>query len=403
VAEKLQELKNMQCQDDLFSYERYTECGSDNICNIITGHSGNEQKCIVWGVNHYLSLNRNESVLEKAKKAIDKFGTGSGTSAVSGGMSALHKQLELRIAKMLNKEEVVLFPTGFTANSGTIAGLATNKSLFLIDREAHASIIDGCKTSGMKYTSFKHNNVKDLENKLRDYSADYDNIIVIVESAYSMSGELSPLKEIVALKKKYHFYIIVDEAHSFGFYGEKGSGYCSESGVSDDIDFITGTLSKATASIGGYVATKEKFCTLIRYSCPAYLFQACTPPADIAVVLACLDEIEDNPGLIRQLHENNKYFREKLTAAGFYLGKSESPIVPVYIDNLDALFHIEKELYKNGIFTVAVRYPAVKLHEGRLRFIVNVRHTKEQMDKTVECLVEASKKHGFDVSNKHNK
>ncbi|MBF0555538.1 MAG: aminotransferase class I/II-fold pyridoxal phosphate-dependent enzyme [Nitrospirae bacterium] len=399
IANHILELRDLQCKEEMYSHSRYTEKGSDVVCNIITGCNTKEKKCIVWCVNHYLGLNRNKKVIDAAKKALDEYGTGCGTSALSGGMTSLHKMLEMRLADLIGKECVTLFPTGYTANLGLLSGIAGKGSFILFDRESHASIVDGAKLSGNKYLPFNHNDVEDLDSKLNKYTKEYENIFVVVESAYSMSGDLSPLKEIVELKQKYKFYLIVDEAHTFGFYGKKGSGYRNELGVTEEVDFIVGTLSKATASIGGYVASQEKYDILLHWSATPFIFQACTPPSDIAASLACLDEIETNTELAIKLHNNNKHFRSLLTKAGFDLRNSQSPIVPVYIEDFEALLNISKDLYINGIFTNAIFYPAVKRTEGRLRFILNVGHTMEQMERTVACLLEAVKKYGVDITN----
>jgi len=167
----------------------------------------------------------NKNVIEKVKKAIDKYGTGSGTAAMSGGMSTLHKKIEKRTAKIAGKESSVLFSTGYTANLGAISSLVGKNGLLLVDREAHRSIFDGCKLSDSKYFPFKHNDVRDLESSLESFSGEFENVFVFVDAAYSMSGEFAPLNEIVELKKKHKFYLFVDEAHSFGIYGENGSGY----------------------------------------------------------------------------------------------------------------------------------------------------------------------------------
>jgi glycine C-acetyltransferase len=298
------------------AHDRYLESGPSTIMNVITENSGNKKECILWCVNHYLSLNRNPTVIEKACNSLHQFGTGCGTSAVSCGMTALHKQIEKRVAKLVGKEEAILFPTGFTANVGSISYIAGNKDMIIFDRECHSSIINGIRLSGAKWVAFKHGNTVDLEKKLRKYENSFENIFVVVESAYSMSGDLSPLKEIVNLKKSYNFYLYVDEAHTFGIYGEKGQGYCYEQGVTDEVDFIMSTLSKATSSIGGFFASKHKYCSLLRWS-DLYMFQACLTPPDAAVILACLDEIENNPSMIKELHAKNRYMRELLISKKF--------------------------------------------------------------------------------------
>jgi len=393
IAEALQELKDLQNNEGRFPYDRYSEAGSDSQATYITEASQVKKECIVWCLNHYLAMNRNPRVIQRAKEALEKFGTGCGTSAMSGGMNALHKALEVRVAKMLNKEKAILFPTGYTANLGAISALVGPKDLILFDHEAHASIIDGSTFSGKKWMAFHHNDVANLEAKLAKQIPNYENIFVVVESAYSMSGDLSPIKEIAALKKKYKFLLYVDEAHTFGLYGEHGEGYCVEQGVADDVDFIMSTLSKATGSVGGFIATKKKYCTLIQTYARPYIFQACVSPAAAAGALAALDEIDENPGLIKELHAKNAYFRKRLTDAGFDLGKSQSPAVPFYVRDLSILYPFAQELYENGIFSVSVAYPAVKRTEGRIRFTVNLSHTQEHLDKTADLLTVLGKKY----------
>lgn len=378
--------------DNAFAFDRYLENGASTFMNVVTEHSGTKKECILWCVNHYLSLNRNTNVIEKACSALRQFGTGCGTSASSCGMSSLHKDIEKRVAQLVGKENAVLFPTGFTANLGSISYLAGNKDLIVFDRECHSSIINGIKLSEAKWISFKHNNVADLEIKLKKYESFYENIIVVVESAYSMSGDLSPLKEITSLKKSYKFYLYVDEAHTFGIYGEKGQGYCYAQGVTDEVDFIMSTLSKATASIGGFFAAKQKYCSLLKWS-DSYVFQACITPADAAVILASLDEIENNPLMIEELHAKNHYMRELLRAKGFDLGNSRSPIIPIFIEDHNKLRRIVNELYHQGIYSTPIVFPAVKVNNGRIRLILNYAHTKEQIDYTVQVLGEVCKKY----------
>lgn len=385
-AQTVQDFIDKENQSIGNAYDRYLESGSATSMNVVTEHSGEKIECILWNVNHYLSLNRNPNVIEKACHALKQFGTGSGTSASSCGMTSLHKEIEHKISKLVGKDNAVLFPTGFTTNLGAISFLVGDKDLVLFDRECHSSIINGIRLSKAKKSiSFKHNNVADLEAKLQRFEDIFENIFVIVESAYSMSGDLSPLRDITDLKTSHKFYLYVDEAHTFGIYGEKGQGYCYELGVSNQVDFIISTLSKATASIGGFFAADQKYCSLLRFSDP-YLFQACLTPADAAATLASLEEIESNPLMISDLHAKNMYMRELLTSKGFNLGSSRSPIIPIFIGDHRKLLHVVNELYLHGIYSTPLVFPAVKMSEGRIRLIINYAHTKEQIDYTVQKL-----------------
>jgi len=378
---------------NLCSYNRYLKNSSDARAEVFTSSNPNPTNCSIWSINHYLGLNRHPYVIAKAKEALDTYGTGCGTSAMSGGHSQVHKDLQKRFAKLFGQEECLLFSTGFTANASTIATLCKgNETLIMIDRDCHASIVEGCKTSNSKFIPFKHNSVSDLEAKLKRYSPKHVNTLVIVESAYSMEGDIAPLKEMVELKKKYNFLLYVDEAHTFGFYGKDGAGLCNELGIADDVDFIMTTLSKSTASIGGIIATSKEFASFLKWS-NAYLFQAAIPPADAVVADACLDLIQNDPALIQSLWDKTRYLRGKLIDLGLDVGNSQSPIVPVYIRDPEILKNMEKDLFERGIFTVAITYPAVKATEVRFRFIVNNSHTIQDIDNLINILYELAKKY----------
>lgn len=393
ITDKLYHHVNEQIRHGVYSNDRYTELGSDVAGTIVSESSNSKNECILWCINHYLGLNRNQNVINKVCEAVQKFGTGCGTSAISGGMSSLHKAVELKLKNLIGKESVMLFPTGYTANLGFLSAFPGQNDLILFDRESHASLIDGIKMSGKKWIPFKHNNVNDLLAKLQKYSSNYENIFVVVESAYSMSGDLAPLQEIIELKQKHKFFLYVDEAHTFGIYGKNGSGYCNELGIVDQVDFIAATLSKATASIGGFIATKSKYIPLLQWRANTYVFQACLTPPDAAAILASLEEIENNPQIIEQLHQNNRYMRKRLTSIGFNLGTSLSPIIPIFMSDEAKMLSFNKELFARGIFSVTLFYPIVKPKEGRIRLILSAAHTREQIDKTVDTLHELAIKY----------
>jgi glycine C-acetyltransferase len=387
VADELQRIKEEQARAHLFAADLFTEEGSNAVADIVSGTTGESRECIIWSLNLYLGLNRNPNVLEKVRDAVTRYGTGAGTSPPSGGMSRLHHTLETRIAAMVGKQKALVFSTGYAANLGALSALPGPKDLILLDRESHASMIDGVRLSGKKWLVFGHNDVADLEQKLERYAPHHENVFVAVEGAYSMSGDLAPLKEIAALKRKHRFFLYVDEAHTFGFYGERGAGWCKAQGVTDDVDFIMSTFSKSTASIGGFVACEEKYATLLQATSTPYIFQACLPPPDAAAILASLDEIQNQPAHAEALHDNNRYMRHALAERGFDLGHSQSPVIPVYVPDLEKLYRLCAHIYLEGVFTVPVVYPAVGANEGRLRFIVNAHHSRAQIDRTVDVLV----------------
>jgi len=384
-----------QVQSNIYSNDRYTEFGSDVVGNIVSESTDAKNECILWCINHYLGLNRNKNVINKVCEAVKIYGTGCGTSAISGGMSSLHKAIELKLKNLIGKESVMLFPTGYTTNLGFWSAFPGKKDLILFDRESHASLIDGIKMSTSKWIPFKHNNIFDLQRKLEKFIGDFENIFVVVESAYSMSGDLAPLLEIIKLKQQYKFFLYVDEAHTFGIYGKNGSGYCNELDIVDQVDFISATLSKATASIGGFIATKSKYIPLLQWRAKTYVFQACLTPPDAATILASLEEIEQNPQIITSLHENNQYMRQKLINLGFDLGASQSPIIPIFFPDEAKMMSLNKDLFAHGIFSVTLVHPIVKQKEGRIRFILSAAHTKAQIDKTVDILYQLSLKYNI--------
>ncbi len=403
IADAMDDLRTRQLDEGIFAFDSFTRTGSDACSPMSAGALGDSSReCVIWSINHYLGLNRHPYVIEKAAAAVREFGTGCGTSAISGGTNLLHKQIEAKLGEWLGKDGVMLFPTGFTANMGVLAALCQQEDHVLIDDESHASIRDGVRLSrARKWIAFQHNSIADIERKLEASSRECaGKIVVVVESAYSMSGDICPLRDLVALKKHYDFLLVVDEAHSFGLYGESGRGLCHQEGVTAEVDFILSTFSKATASIGGFVATARKYVSYFQWSSNAYAFQACFSPADAAAILASMEVMEREPGIISDLHEKNRYMRMLLREAGFDLGTSESPIIPVYIPVTTKLLKICFELFKGGVFSVPVAHPMVREHEGRIRFIVNGRHTYEQIDKTVGLLRRLAVTYGLHADQK---
>lgn len=369
-----------------WAFHLHLQRGADATARVVAA-SGAERDCILWTHNVYLGLNREPSVIEKTIRALETYGTGAGASPPVGGFTGIHDVLARRLARMLGKETALLFSTGYAANVSALSGLPARGDLVLLDRECHASMFQGAALSGAKWMVFRHNDLADLEQMLEREGRNHPNVFVAVESAYSMSGDLCPLAELVSLKRRHGFRLYVDEAHTFGFYGTKGRGYCDEQGVLHEVDFVTSTFSKATAALGGFVAGKASHCTLLGLSASSYLAQACFPPAVAATVLASLDEIETNAALAAALHANNRYLRRRLDEAGFELGTSRSPIIPIRVADVAVLYELAARLADDGIFAQPITEPGVSRGESRLRFIVTARHTRAQIDVTVESLV----------------
>lgn len=382
-----------QNKKGVFPYNRFLKNGSRTLSKIISPDEGKEKDCIVWCNNHYLGLNRNKEVIRYAKQILEEYGSGCGTSAASGGFSEIHKLLESEVAKFTRRESVILYPTGYTANTGAIGTLASPGDMIIVDRDSHASMIDGIKMSGAEFRVFKHLDTDHLESILKKIDQnEYNNVFVLTESVFSMSGEEAPLQEICRLKQTHDFFLYVDEAHAFGFYGEKGSGLCEQTGQSHNVDFMMSTLSKATASIGGFIACDRQYSSYLRINSNPYLFQACLTPVDAAVNIAALKIIQSDKLPMTRLWKHTNKLRNLLINNGFNVGGSRSPIVPVYISEEEKLALFCRELYLNGIFTNWISYPAVRKRMGRLRFVVTANHTDEQIEKTVDVLRDLGKR-----------
>ncbi|MFK7798542.1 MAG: aminotransferase class I/II-fold pyridoxal phosphate-dependent enzyme [Aureispira sp.] len=379
-------------ETDSYCYDRFVEQSSSSIGNV--GSSvGDVERKYIWCTNHYLGLNRHPSIIEATVETTRKYGTGSGSSAMSGGRCGLHLEIENFLKAYLNKTDVVLFPTGYTTNLGMLSTIVQKNDVIISDSENHASIIDGIKLSNKPKLIFKHNDVSSLEEQLKKVKGQYTNTFVIVESAYSMSGDLAPIKEIVALKEKYDFYLYLDEAHTIGFYGENGRGLANEYGVLDQVDFLAGTFSKSCASVGGFCAFNSRFRTFVTCRASSYIFQAAFPPPAAATTLAALKLFSTDGSFAKRLHEKNQYMRKALQKAGFNLGTSQSPVIPIFIPDVERLTQFETEMYQKGIFAVSIIYPAVQPHEGRIRFTVTDSHSYEDIDNTVQILQELAEKH----------
>ena len=372
-------------------YSKVLRTGSATRGTVTDAYNDEEQEAIIWTTNLYLGLNRDKEVIEEASKALQQFGTGMGTSAAASGMTDLHLQFEKEFAELVGKPGACLFPTGYTANVGAVAGLLGKNDVVVIDQLCHASIVDGARLCGATIRTFQHNNSSDLQAVLESEASPYRTILVVLEGVYSMGEGAAPVAEIVRTAKKYNALVLVDEAHSFGFYGERGAGICAAQGITEQVDFIMTTLSKALGSLGGVVAAREEHIDLLKSSARAYIFQASISPADMAAALTALHRIRSDDKLRERLWDTTRYMRQRFTEAGYDLGTGDGPIVTPHFSDKDKLYAIVQGMYKRGVQTSAVTYPIVESGRGRLRLICSAAHTREDVDKTIEALIEAER------------
>ncbi|RZS93983.1 amino acid adenylation domain-containing protein [Aquimarina brevivitae] len=399
----VQEVMQMVNDNRRNPYSKVLKTGSATKGIVGDAYNDEEQEAIIWTTNLYLGLNRDPQVIEEASAALQRFGTGMGTSAAASGMTNQHLEFEKEFADLVGKPSACLFPTGYTANVGAVAGLLGKNDVVVIDQLCHASIVDGARLCGATIRTFQHNNAADLEAVLQTEASPYKTILVVLEGVYSMGEGAAPVATIVRTAKKYNALVLVDEAHSFGFYGEGGAGICAAAGITDQVDFIMTTLSKALGSLGGVVAASKEHVDLLKSSSRAYIFQASISPADMAAALTALRRLRVDDALRARLWETTRYMRQQFEAAGYDLGTGDGPIVTPHFKDKDKLYAIVQHLYQQGIQTSAVTYPIVESGRGRLRLICSAAHTKEDVDKTLAALIKAEREVDAQLAEKYQK
>jgi len=345
------------------------------------------KKHLMFGSNSYLGLTNHPKLKKAAKDAIDKYGTGASGSRLLNGNLAIHEKLDTMLAEYVDKEAALTFSTGFQVNMGVISSILGRNDYLIIDDDDHASIIEGARLTFAKVLKYKHNDMESLESVLQKTKSGKVKLIV-VDGVFSMEGDLAPLDKIVELAEKYEASIMVDDAHGLGVMGPQGRGTSMHFGLNDKIDLIMGTFSKSLASLGGFIASDFETINFIKHNARSLLFSASIPPASAATVISALELIKEEPERIQNLWDNTHYAQKKLKDNGFDIGNSESPIIPIKIGNDIETFLYFKTLLDNGVFINCVIPPAVKEGSSLLRFSVMATHTKKQIDKAVDILVE---------------
>ena len=346
---------------------------------------------LMFGSNAYTGLTGDERVIEAGVKALRQYGSGCAGSRFLNGTLDLHVQLEKELAAFVGKDEALCFSTGFTVNSGVIPQLLTRDDVIICDDRDHASIVDGRRLSFAKALHYKHNDMKDLERCLRR-SPHRSVKLIVVDGVFSMEGDLCKLPEIVELKHKYeNVVIMVDEAHGLGVFGRQGRGVCDHFGLTGEVDIIMGTFSKSLASIGGFVAADKTLVNWLRHTARTYIFSASDTPAATACALEALHIIQQEPERIQALWDVTNYALEQFRQAGFEIGDTESPIIPLYVRDLEKTFMVTKRAFDEGVFINAVIPPACAPQDTLVRFALMATHTKEQVDRAVAALTKVFK------------
>jgi len=346
----------------------------------IDGH-----KILMFGSNAYTGLTNDPRVIEAAHKALDKYGTGCAGSRFLNGTLDIHVQLEKELAEFEHKDDALCFSMGFAVNSGVIPAVVGRGDYIICDDRDHASIVDGRRLSFATSLHYKHNDMEDLERVLMKLPHDAVKLIV-VDGVFSMEGDLAKLPEIVELKKKYNCSLMVDEAHGLGVFGKEGRGVCDHFGVTDDVDLIMGTFSKSLASVGGFIAGDKDTINYIRHNCRTYIFSASDSPASTAAAMEALHIIRTEPQRQQHLWDVTKYALTRFREEGFEIGDTESPIIPLYVRDINKTFLVTKLAYEAGVFINPVIPPACAPQDTLVRFALMATHTNEQVEEGVRRL-----------------
>jgi 8-amino-7-oxononanoate synthase len=349
---------------------------------------------IMLGSNNYLGLTQHPSVIEAARAAIDRYGTGCTGSRLLNGTLDLHQELERRLARFVGKESALVFTTGFQVNLGVISALVGRNDVLILDRADHASIVDGARLSFGKTVRFPHNDMGQLERILQAH-AGTSGCLIVVDGVFSMEGDLANLPEIVRLAQQYGARVMVDDAHGVGVMGPDGRGTAHHFGLEEQVDLIMGTFSKSFASTGGFVAGSEEVIYYIKHTARAFLFSASIPPASAAAALAALDVIESEPERVDKLWVNARRMKRELDALGFDTGASTTPIIPIVVGEEYRLAFLWRKVFDSGVFVNAAVAPAVEPDHALLRTSYMATHEPRHLDRALAVFEQAGKEFGL--------
>lgn len=342
-------------------------------------------KVLMFGSNAYTGLTNDQRILDAAKAAIDKYGSGCAGSRFLNGTLDIHIQLEKELSEFVGKDDSLCFSTGFSVNQGVIPALLNKDDFVICDDRDHASIVDGRRLAFAKQLHYKHNDMEDLERVLQRLP--YEAVkLIVVDGVFSMEGDLAKLPQIIELKHKYNCSVMVDEAHGIGVFGRQGRGVCDHFGLTDEVDLIMGTFSKSLASIGGFIASDADTINWLRHSCRTYIFSASNTPAATAAAMEALHIIQQEPERIEALWKVTRYALKRFKEEGFEIGDTESPIIPLYVHDVEKTFKVTALAFNAGVFINPVIPPACAPQDTLVRFALMATHTEEQVERGVQAL-----------------
>ena len=336
--------------------------------------------------NDYLALSEHPALIESGSRALAEFGAGSGAARLMSGDLLIHHQLEKAVASLKGKEAALVFGSGFMANAGVIPALVGRGDSVYIDRLDHASIYDGCQLSGAKLHRFRHNDLAHLEELLQK-NADGDKALVVVESIYSMDGDRCPLPELVKLRDRYGFLLLVDEAHATGLFGANGGGVVEADGVGDQVDLVMGTFGKALGSYGAYLAGSREMIAYLVNRARSFIYSTALPPAVVAASLAAVELVQGSSELRDDLWRRVEFFKKCLRDGGLKVDLGQTQIVPITVGESVLALQMAEALRERGIFATAVRPPTVPENTARLRFSVTRHLDTPQLEEGAAALL----------------
>jgi len=381
LNKKIDAFKTVDKLKEADIYPFFRPLQSDQDTEVIIG----SQRILMFGSNSYLGLTTHPEVKEAAKRAIDKYGSGCAGSRFLNGTLDLHIELEDPLAQFVGKEAALVFSTGYQVNLGVISALAGRNDYLFLDEWDHACIIDGGRLSFSKVYKYGHSDMAHLEKLLSNAPEDAFKLIA-TDGVFSMEGDIAKLDEIANLAKKYNASVFVDDAHSLGVLGPAGQGTSAHFNITHKVDLIMGTFSKSLASIGGFIAADKKVIEYLKHHARSLMFSASISPAAAASALAALKVLKNEPERLEKLWQNTNYTLEAFKDAGFDVGPTESPIIPIYVGDNEKTFLMAKMLMDEGVFVNPVVSPAVSSESSMIRFSLMATHSFKQIDYAVEKL-----------------
>lgn len=378
-------------QNGLYKTERIIESpqGAD-IEVSVPGETG-VKKVVNFCANNYLGLSSHPKVIEAAKKYIDERGYGLSSVRFICGTQDIHKELEQKLSAFLGTEDTILYAAAFDANGGVFEPLFNDRDAIISDALNHASIIDGVRLCKAQRFRYEHNNMQDLEEKLKE-AQHARNRIIVTDGSFSMDGTIAQLDTICALAEKYDAAVMVDECHSTGFLGKTGRGTHEYRGVMGKIDIITGTLGKALGGAsGGFTSGRKAIVDMLRQRSRPYLFSNTVAPSIVGGSIAVLDMLSETTALRDKLEWNTKYFRDKMTAAGFDIKPGDHPIVPIMLYDAVLAQTMASQLLEEGIYVIGFFFPVVPKEQARIRVQISAAHEQHHLDKAIAAFVKTGK------------